>query len=98
MSEAAKPFLDLAQGLAAAAPFQPHLERVGVLDRADVHADALRRAGIAQLPEPVGALLQPLPLVVGAQRVAAGGAEIEAGVELRAASERRKAPALVTSA
>ena len=40
-------------------------------------------ARVAQVPAAV-AQHQPLPAVIGAQRIAAGGAEIEAGVEVGA--------------
>ena len=75
--------LDLAERRAAAAA-EADLERVGVLDRADVHADLARGAGVAEFPEAVGPALEPLPAVVGAERVAARGDEVEAGVEFGA--------------
>ena len=78
-----KPFLNLAQGFPAPRPLQAHFQSVGVLNGADVHPDALRRPGIAQLPHPVGPVLQTLPLVVGAQGVSPCGAKIEAGVKIR---------------
>ncbi len=62
---------------------QPDLQRFGVDDGAEVHADRRGRARVAQVPPAVG-LHQALPAVVGAQRIAAGGGEIEAGVEVGA--------------
>ena len=74
-------FLDLPQGRAAAGLLVAHLHLVGIHDGADVHADARGRARVAQLPLAIRALHQPLPLVIGAERVAPGGREIEAAVE-----------------
>ena len=75
-----KALLYLAQGFEIA--FHADLERICVLDRADVHADHPGGAGVAELPRPVGCLQQPFPLVIGAQGVAAGRTEIEAVVKL----------------
>ena len=77
-----KPFFDFAQWLAA--PVAPHanFERVGALNRTDVHADTLGAARVAQLPQTVWVLQQSLPSVVGAQSVASGSAEIETVVKL----------------
>jgi hypothetical protein len=72
-------FLDLAEGGALVA--EADLEGFDVDDGAEVLADEGGGAGIAQVPFAAG-LLQALPAVVGFQRVAAGGDEIEAGVEL----------------
>ncbi|GAD54583.1 hypothetical protein MBELCI_0635 [Limimaricola cinnabarinus LL-001] len=80
-------FLDLAQG-ASATSAHTDLQHVGILNRADVHADAQGGARVAQLPQPVGAFEQALPLVIGAQRIAARRHEIEAVVELRPADAR----------
>ena len=72
--------LDLAEGRAAAA-LEADLEQLGRDDGADVHADGAGAAGVAELP---AAVLQDeaLPAVVGAERVAAGGAVGEAVVEV----------------
>ena len=57
------------------------------MNRADIHPDPLRGTRVTQVPVAVG-LHQPLPAVIGPQRIAAGGAEIEAGVELCAGQGR----------
>jgi hypothetical protein len=81
--EAAKPSSISPRG-APPRPLEADLQRVGVLDRADVHADLAGGAGVAQFPQAVRAMLEPLPAVVGAERVAAGCHEVEAGVEFGA--------------
>ncbi len=73
--------LHLAERRPAVAVLEADLDQVGVDDGPEVHADDLRRTGVAQVPQAVR-LLQPLPAVIGAQRIAAGRHEIEAGVEL----------------
>ena len=82
-------FLDLAQGGAADPAFQAHLQGFDVDDRAKVLADQRGGAGVAQVPFAAG-LLQPLPAVIGLQRVAAGGDEIETGVELGSGQVRHR--------
>ncbi len=74
---------DLAQWQAAHAVAQADLQRFRRGDRADVHADRARGPRVAERPEPV-AQHQPLPAVISAQRIAAGRAEIETGVEIGA--------------
>ncbi len=76
-----KGLFDLAQGGAASA--QANLQQIGILNGADVHAYAGRRAGIAQLPCFV-TRDQTLPAIIGAKGITAGGDEIEAGVEIGA--------------
>ena len=64
-------------------PLDADGELLGVDDGADVHPDGAGAARVAELPAAV-ALDQALPAVVGAERVAAGGGEGEAGVEVLA--------------
>ena len=73
--------LDLAQD--GAAP-QLHLDQRQLDDGADIHAELPRHQGRGQHPAAVGQLLQPVPALVGRQRVAAGGDEVEGVVEVLA--------------
>ena len=73
--------LDLAQHRAAP---QLHLQQRQLDDGADIHAELPRHQRRGQHPAPVGQLLQPVPAVVGRQRVAAGRHEIERVVEILA--------------
>jgi hypothetical protein len=77
-----KGFLDLAQGAAAAAA-QPHLQHLGLDDGADIHPQKPVARGSRSRHRPV-AQHQPLPAVIGAQRIAAGRGEIQTGVEIGA--------------
>ena len=63
---------------------QPHLDHVGFDDGADIHAVALRDARMRDAPAAVFALPDLGEALVGLQRVAAGGDEIDRGVEIRA--------------
>ncbi len=76
-----KPLLDLAQWPPAHAVLQPDLQRIGILYRAEVHADLLCRARVAKFPQPVVTAFQPLPPIIGAQRIAAGRHHIQTGIE-----------------
>ena len=64
----------------AKAGAEPDREFVGVDDGADIHAEAPGGARVAEAPCAVR-LYQPPPAVIGAKRVAAGSAKIEAAVE-----------------
>ena len=69
---------------AAARAHQPHLEHVGLDDGADIHAVALRDARMGDAPAAVLVLADLGEALVGFQRIAAGGDEIEHGVEIGA--------------
>ena len=43
------------------------------------------------MPEPIGALQQSLPLVIGTQGITAGGAKLQAGVKLGSGQPRKGA-------
>ena len=85
-------FLDLAEhppaarncGAAAARAHQPHLEHVGLDDGADIHAVSLRHARMGDAPAAVLALADFGEALIGFQRIAAGGDEIDRGVEIGA--------------
>ena len=85
-------FLDLAEqppaarndGAAAARAHQPHLDHVGFDDGADIHAVTLRDARMRDAPAAVLALPDFGEALIGLQRVAAGGDEIDRGVEIGA--------------
>ena len=89
-------FLDLAEQPPAARhdraggarAHQPHLQHVGFDDGADIHAVALRDARMGDAPAAVLALPDLGEALVGLERVAAGGDEIDRGVEI-GARERR---------
>ena len=85
-------FLDLAKEPAAARNYlggartdQPHLQHVGLDDGANVHPVALRHIGMRNAPAAVLALANPGKAVIGLERIAAGGDEIDHRVELGAA-------------
>ena len=80
-------FLDFAKGGAAELVLQADLQGLDVDDRAKVLADEGSGAGVAEVPF-AACLFQALPAVVGFQRIAAGGGEIEAGVEFRFGEKR----------
>ena len=69
---------------ARARAHQAHLEHVGLDDGADIHAVALRDARMGDAPAAVLALPDLGEALVGLQRVAAGGDEIDHGVEIGA--------------
>ena len=73
--------LDLAQHRPAP---QLHLDQRQLDDGADIHAELPRHQRRGQHPAPVGQLLQPVPALVGRQRIAAGGDEVERVVEILA--------------
>ena len=73
--------LDLAQDRPAP---QLHLDQRQLDDGADIHAELPRHQGRGQHPAAVGQLLQPMPALVGRQRIAAGGDEVEGVVEILA--------------
>ena len=85
-----KGFLHLAQGGAAKAVFQPHLQGFHVNDGAKVLTDHGRCARVAQVPLAAG-LLQALPAIISAQRIAAGRHEIERGVKFPPRQRRIRA-------
>ena len=70
---------------------QPHLQHVGLDDGADIHAVALRDARMGDAPAAVLALPDLGEALIGLQRIAAGGDEIDHGVEIGAAQDRRRA-------
>ena len=88
-------FLDLAEQPAAARnhlrrarAHQPHLQHVGLDDGADIEPVALRHVGIGDAPAAVLALADAGEALIGLERIAAGGDEIDHGVEI-GARERR---------
>ena len=90
-------FLDLAEqaaaarrstGLERARAHQPHLEHVGLDDGADIHAVALRDLRIGDAPAAVLVLPDLGEALIGLERVAAGGDEIDDGVEVGARQPR----------
>ena len=75
-------------GAAGARAHQPHFQHVGFDDGADIHAVALRDARMGDAPAAVLALPDFGEALVGLERIAAGGDEIDRGVEI-GARERR---------
>ena len=71
-------------GAAGARAHQPHFQHVGFDDGADIHAVALRHARMRDAPAAVLALPDLGEALIGFQRVAAGGDEIDRGVEIGA--------------
>ena len=70
---------------------QAHLEHVGLDDGADIHAVALRHARMGDAPA-AGLVLPDLgEALVGLERVAAGGDEIDSRVEIAHARGRHRA-------
>ncbi len=72
------------QGLGGARAHEPHLDHVGLDDGADIHAVALGNHGVGDAPAAVTAAADLGKALIGLQRIAAGGDEIEHGVEIRA--------------
>ena len=84
-------FLDCAQKPPAARnhlrgtrAHEPHLEHIGLDDGADIHAIALRDHGVGHAPAASLGLSDLGEAFIGFERVAAGGDEIEDGVEVGA--------------
>ena len=98
-----KYFLDLAQhaaaaperagrsGTAAARAHQAHLQHGVLDDGADVEAIALPHPRIGDAPAPLLVLLDARETLVGFQRVAAGGDEIDDVVEIGSRQVRNRA-------
>jgi hypothetical protein len=78
----------LDEGLLDLAQHRPaphlHLDQRQLDDGADIHAELPRHHRRGQHPAPVGQLLQPVPALVGRQRIAAGRHEVERVVEILA--------------
>ena len=98
-------FLDLAEQPAAARNYlrgarahQTHFQHVGFDDGADIDPVALRHVGIGDAPAPVLALADAGEAVIGLERIAAGGDEIDHGVEIGARRAPHRAPPSCTSA
>ncbi len=84
--------LDLAEHAPAArnyfrrsGPQQADFQHVGFHDGADVKPVALRHIGMGDAPKPVFAVADTREALVGLERVAAGGDEIDHGIEIRPA-------------
>ena len=78
----------LDEGLLDLAQHRPaphlHLDQRQLDDGADIHAELPRHHRRGQHPAAVGQLLQPVPALVGRQRIAAGRHEVERVVEILA--------------
>src|SRR5581483_9253733 len=83
-------FLDLAKKLAAARndaagaarAHQPHFEHVSFDNGPDIEAIALRHARIGDAPASVLALADLGEALIGLERIAAAGYEIDGGIEI----------------
>ena len=79
-----KGFFHLAKRLTPAPLMQTHFQRITVLDGANIKPQPAGAARITQFKISIGILLQTVPLIIAAQRVAPSGTKLKAGVKFAA--------------